>query len=317
MKTKLVITIDVEEKGEIWAGDYSDRDPDVSYLGNIDKLQSLFDKYGVRPTYLLSFPVLKNKKIVELFKKIEKDNRCKLGTHIHAWNTPPFEEQICERNTYLCNLDPVLSEKKLKNLAEKFEKEIYHKPSSHKFGRFGMDPEGLRILKKLGYNVDTSVTPFTNHPKGPDFSDFPVRPYFPSIGKKQKQLLEIPATIRFTRKDEKRWQMLFQFIKKKLPSFHIVGIIDILGICRRINLNPENSDFKRMKKISNILIKRKEPVLHMMFHSSNIVVGGTPYVKDKKMHNEFFERLENILDYLVNAKKVDSMSCTEFYEYTL
>jgi len=318
METKLIITIDVEEKGEIWNSEYSHKYPNINYLNRINKIQSLFNKYDVKPTYLLNFPVLKDKKVVEIFKDIEVRGECELGTHIHVWNTPPFEEENSVENTFLCNLNKKLIKKKLISIFNKFNNQIRHNPFSHKSGRYGLGSEELKILREIGYKVDTSVLPFKKFIKGSDFRDFPTNPYFPSmknIKKKghQKDILEIPITSRFTRKNEKKWQKLYNFIKYNIPNFHIIGVMEKLNICRKITLNPESFDFKNMRKISDSLIKRKEPVLHMMFHSSNIVVGGTPYVKNKKMYKEFFENLERILNYLVNKKNIKSMTCEEFY----
>ena len=54
MSTKVFITIDTEEDN--W-GDYNDTVGTVDNIMVLPKLQSLFDKYGAMPTYLINYPV--------------------------------------------------------------------------------------------------------------------------------------------------------------------------------------------------------------------------------------------------------------------
>ena len=205
---KLIITIDTEEEGRLWDGIYIRNSKITTHLEKVNMLQSLFNTYGVKPTYLINIPVLENPKAIKLLKQTEKNKQCELGTHIHSWNTPPIKEKICQENTYLCNLDKKLVEQKLIFLTNKFRKVIGHKPHTHKSGRYGLDTWGFTVLEKLGYKIETSITPHVTweNDGGPDFRDYPSKPYYPSLKNikyegEQRKILEIPATIRFTRKN--------------------------------------------------------------------------------------------------------------------
>ena len=67
----LVITIDAEEDN--WSR-YSATDNPVSNIERLIPLQQLFDEFGIRPTYLVSYPVATNPRSVEILKTILKSN---------------------------------------------------------------------------------------------------------------------------------------------------------------------------------------------------------------------------------------------------
>src|ERR671922_839019 len=101
MAIRLFITIDTEE--DEW-GEYQSSGHHVENVKQLSRLQEIFDHYGAVPTYLVTYPVVKNGHARELLGNILSRNRCEIGTHCHPWNTPPFEEELNKRNSMLCNL---------------------------------------------------------------------------------------------------------------------------------------------------------------------------------------------------------------------
>ena len=112
---KFIVTIDTEEDN--W-DKYSRSDNPVENLKKIIPLQKIFDRYGVRPTYLISYPVATDPGCIEILKCILDQGRCEIGTHCHPWNTPPFDEEINEHNSMLSNLPESLVLQKLQSLHE-------------------------------------------------------------------------------------------------------------------------------------------------------------------------------------------------------
>ena len=98
---KLIVTIDTEEDN--W-GSYNPTGNTVENIGYIRELQELFDKYDVKPTYLLTYPVATDDNSVSLLRGVMERGGCEIGTHCHPWNTPPFKEQTGPKNSMLCNL---------------------------------------------------------------------------------------------------------------------------------------------------------------------------------------------------------------------
>ena len=97
---KFIVTIDTEEDN--W-DKYSRTDNPVENLKKIIPLQKIFDRYGVRPTYLISYPVATDPKCIEILKSILDQGQCEIGSQCHPWNTPPFVEEINEHNSMLTN----------------------------------------------------------------------------------------------------------------------------------------------------------------------------------------------------------------------
>ena len=69
---------------------------------------------------------------------------------------------------------------KIKNLTELIENKLGVRPVSYRAARYGADLDTIKALQKLGYKVDSSVTPEMNWRSqgGPDHSRAPKQPYF-------------------------------------------------------------------------------------------------------------------------------------------
>src|SRR5262245_26219040 len=179
MMSTLIVTIDTEEEG-LWGGCYRRTGNTVENIQHVPRFQALCDGFGVRPTYLIDAAVVEDERAAGLLRKIQDDGRCEIGTHLHPWCNPPFEEEIVPRNSYLCNLPLPLQRAKLSWLTERIEERMARRPTAFRAGRYGLDIVGARLLEALGYAVDSSVIPFTSYSgeEGPDFSDAPQTPYF-------------------------------------------------------------------------------------------------------------------------------------------
>ena len=88
---KLIVTIDTEGDNQ-W--DYQSRKQvNLDNIKKIPYLQKLFDKYNVRPVYLVSYPVARDAESTGIIKQILKDKKCEVGGHFHPWSTPPIKEE--------------------------------------------------------------------------------------------------------------------------------------------------------------------------------------------------------------------------------
>src|SRR3989344_4183211 len=123
----LIITIDAEEDN--W-GSFSPTSYTLENIYKIPELQALFDKFNVKPAYLLTYPVATDKKAISIFKKILEHDKCEIGAHCHPWNTPPFEEETSARNSMMCNLSADLQYRKLQNLHETIKNNFGIEPVS-------------------------------------------------------------------------------------------------------------------------------------------------------------------------------------------
>jgi peptidoglycan/xylan/chitin deacetylase (PgdA/CDA1 family) len=291
MDKNLFVTIDTEIDNPKGRADFP---YSLNNIGGIPKLQELFKKYGVKPTYLITYPVAANKESIDILKKAMSEGT-EIGAHLHPWTCPPFESEE-EKTEQGYPHNSKLEEEKLIELTRAIKEAFGIKPVSYRAGRYGIDENSIEILKKHGYKIDCSVTPTMNwsNDKGPNFSKIKNSDPYDWNG-----ILEIPITIR---------------IKKGLTLFNKLSpmqkaILKKLDLYKTVWLRPSVSSFSDMKWI---IENNESDVLNMMFHSNELMQGTSPYTKDEKKAEEFWKRLDNILDYLVNEQKVKSKTLCEY-----
>jgi hypothetical protein len=312
---KLIVSIDTEEDN--WAR-YSAADNPVENIERLVSLQKLFDQYGVRPTYLTSYPVATNPRSVEILKGLLDKGNCEIGMHCHPWNTPPFEEEINDYNSMLCNLPEPLALKKLSVLHEAICENLDLIPESFRAGRWGFSSAVARALRTLGYRVDTSVTPFTDWGQyfGPNFSSFRLHPYrFDpddiAAPKAKGALLEIPATVGFLQSSFERCQKWTKYLESDVcKKFRLKGVFSKLRLLNKVWLSPELADAKAMIRLAKRMESMNFPCLNMSFHSTTLMAGLSPFVVTNDDEAGFLQRIEDFFAY-ASAIGMKSLTLSE------
>jgi hypothetical protein len=297
---KLIVTIDTEEDN--W-GQYDLTDYTLENIEKIDVLQELFDRYGVTPTYLVTYPVATDNGAIYRLRRIMEDGRCEIGTHCHPWNTPPFEEARNDRNSMLCNLAEDLQYKKIGTLHQAITRNFGVVPTSFRAGRWGFGESTACCLSQLGYKVDSSIMAFQNWKvyEGPDYSDL-----FPRAFTWEKNeglrigpyagLLEMPATAGFTQRNFKLCNQVWQLLGGELPcKLHLRGFLDRLGMLNKIWLSPETSSARQMVKLTTSMMHQGYDIVNMFFHSTALKAGLSSFVKTREDEDRFLRRIEEFL----------------------
>lgn len=319
MTAALIVTIDTEEEGR-WSGSYRRHGNTVENIGHMGPFQALCDEFDIRPTYLIDAPVVDDDRSAEFFRGLQEGQRCEVGTHIHPWCNPPFDEEINRRNTYLCNLPEPLQRAKLTWLTERIEHRIGRRPTSFRAGRYGLDIAGAKILAELGYFVDSSVIPFTSYAAedGPDFSQAPTTPYFIAgddlrVPQNAGILLEVPMSIGYSRVDfERRHALQAAVAQSWLRRFRAEGILDRLGLVHRIKFSPEQADAPDMMRLADNYLARGAPAMVMMFHSSSLMPGNSPYVRSTADLHRFLDRMRTTFEHCLHRKKMEPRTLSGF-----
>jgi len=316
---KLIITIDTEEDN--WEKRSSDGAV-ITHLDGILELQEIFDRLSFRPTYLITYPMATDKDIIKTLGDIEGSGRCEIGNHCHPWNTPPFEEEITERNSMLCNLPSALQYKKIKTLHDVIVKNFSITPLSFRCGRWGYCGKVAANLEKLGYRVDSSITSFTDWSEyqGPDFSHMAPDSFWFSpddIFAKDSHgsLLEVPATAGFLQENFKRSNAVLKTIKNSpLKKLRMKGVLHKAGLVNQISLSPELASFDNMKGLTKTMIKKGYRLINMFFHSPSLKEGLSPFVRTKDDKARF---LSTIAEYLrfASGEGVESITLAEAEKY--
>lgn len=297
---KLVVTVDVEEDqwGIVPHGGATARN-----VHRLPMLQKLLNEFGIIPTYLLSYPVMRDPYAVEIIREIFEAGECEIGAHCHPWNTPPYEEPLTKHNSMLCNLSPTLQFQKLQRLHEAIQDNVGVAPLAFRSGRWGFDAEVARNIMRLGYRIDTSVTPYTSwaQASGPDFSCVSPQPYSftPDVlpdGSFSDILTEIPATIGYLHGEFgacAEWVKMLSW--RPLRGFKLSSLLSRLHLLRKVWLSPEMETPAKMMQLVRQMRSQNYELLNLVFHSSALLSGCGPFVRSQSDEHVFMRRLRTFL----------------------
>ncbi len=303
---KLVITIDTEEDN--WGG-YNAEEYTLANILKVPALQDLFDKFSVKPTYLITYPVATDERSLTVLRGIQERNRCEIGAHCHPWNTPPLEEEKTDVNSMLCNLAPDLQYRKLSTLHETIKKNLGSSPVSFRSGRWGYSKDVAKNLHSLGYIIDTSISSYTDWSfyHGPDFTDTTPKPYrFATenifLESLDGPMVEIPATVGFLQQNFTLSNALLKMLSKKLVNkLRLVGVLSRLHLLNKVWLSPELSDAKSMIGLTELMLKKNYSLVNMSFHSTSLMAGLSPFVRTKDDEKSFLQRISDYLSFIKDS----------------
>ncbi len=244
-------------------------------------LQPAFESVSAVPTYLLTVEVMEDEESARALQSLP--GSYEFGTHLHAAFIEPekkhFDYAGVDSPDFQCSYAPDIEYQKLANLSNLFERRFGYRPTSFRAGRYGASGDSINALEKLGYLVDTSVTPYLRwqEPNAQvDFRRAPEQPYFPAAGKiaesgQERAILEVPVTMKPRLLRGPRW------------------------------FRPWFSDVEQMKRIVRYQLSRHRGkrivVLNMMFHSMEIIPAATPYPQSDADVQRFVDDMVEVLDW--------------------
>lgn len=308
----LIVSIDTEEDMPNWV---PQRITTVRNILALPRLQELLGKYNITSNYLIDQPILEDNQSVSFFRNLVKNERCELGAHIHSWNSPPLtSDEKSGKASYLSECEKEVVRKKINNYNKLFVDKMGFSPLSYRGGRFGLNADILTVLSEYGYKVDSSVAPLMNYSAdgGPNFRDFMLFPHWVQSAE-GRLILELPVTIALVH----AFRLSFKKLYFRIPEWtKIRGAMHRLNIARLLWLRPTTFNLQEMRQLADyVLDVLNVPVLNIMFHSSEVCAGCSPYNKTEKDVNNFFDRLEGIIAYLVQERNVQSVGMTEFANF--
>ncbi|HLJ10126.1 MAG TPA: hypothetical protein VKU82_03000, partial [Planctomycetaceae bacterium] len=89
-------------------------------------------------------------------------------------------------------------------------------------------------------------------------------------------------------------------------------IVDRLGLARRIKFSPEQADALDMARLADNYMARQAPAIVLMFHSSSLLPGASPYVKTAGDLEKFFGRLRATFEHCLGKRRMTSATLTSF-----
>ncbi|MDP2902548.1 MAG: polysaccharide deacetylase family protein [Methylovulum sp.] len=294
----LCVVIDTEEEFN-WKAPLRRDAISVKNIAHQEKAQRIFARYSIKPTYVIDYPVANQADGIQPLKAFYDDKLCDIGAHLHPWVTPPFTEIVNNRNSFPGNLSYEQEYEKLKILTQTIADNFGFSPTIYKAGRYGVGPNTTDILTKLGYAIDCSVVPHTNFNaiEGPDFSMLPLTPYWFA----QDSLFEVPLSfnyVGFLSKSGNRLQSIIT--QQPLVKLRIPAIFSRLGLFERIRLSPEGHSFDELKRLTLSMLKQGHKVFCLTYHSSTLMLGGSPYVKNEIELEAFLKTIEQYCNFFAS-----------------
>jgi len=305
----LVVVVDTEAEFD-WARQRPRRAIGVTSVKLQMQVQRIFERYEVRPTYVLDYPVSSTPEGYEFIRSLYRAGGCVIGAHLQPWDNPPFSEQKTDENSYPGNLPFELEREKLIRLTTSIEENVGVRPRIYKAGRYGVGRATAQILGELGYEIDMSVVPGTDLSRkfGPDFTHCRAGPYWFGT---DPALLEIPLSIGYTGLLADTGPMAYALtMNERLKTFHVPGILARLRLIERISLTPEGVSFEEQRRLTRVLLRKGHRIFNYTYHSPSLVPGNTPYVKSEADLRAFLGRIERYLEFF--AEEISGRAATPF-----
>jgi hypothetical protein len=309
----LLVAIDTEGDNQ-WSPD-ARRRPTYDNIYAIGRLHDFFARHGVRPTYVITYPVARDARSAEVLRGLLARQDCEIGAHHHAWETPPCSPDDVARHPYALSLPMDQFDAQLASLTTAITEAVGTPPVSYRSGRFGFSAAHVSSLEQQGYLVESSVAPlfYEAHKQGPDFVGAPLTPYYLAYDDATRpgtsNLLELPISAALNRRVPaavERWygRAPWPYTTKRM--------LRLLRVARVQWLRPSYSSAEDMIALARSIAARGVPILNLLFHSSEAIVGGSPYNKTQGELDAFFERLSKVLTYATRELRAEPMTFAEF-----
>jgi hypothetical protein len=305
------VLIDAEEDFD-WRRPVQGVAYDLGGMRTLSDLHAILGAYGAVPTYLLTYPVLRDADIVAALRGRLARGQCRLGIQLHTWVTPPFGEGTDARDSFAANLTEAQEEQKLLALMRLFRDAFGEPPTMFRAGRYGLGPNTPALLEKHGFQVDTSLAPRTSFGDegGPDFSAEEFSAFW--FGR-ARRLLELPLCRSIVGWGGGAAARAYRRLAVARPptgpaprpvSRVVPALLAWSRCAERVTLSPEGNDVAAIGRLVTSLLGRGERVLALSLHSSSLSVGGNPYVRSRADLHRFYDRLSATLDMLAGRHAV-------------
>lgn len=313
-KPTLVVLIDVEEEFD-WTKPFSSDNRSVKALTRLPAVHELFRKHGITPTYLVDYPIVDAPEGAKMFREWHAKGECVIGTQLHPWVNPPFEEEVGIRNSYPGHLPQTLEFAKLETLTRKIEETCGVKPVIYRAGRYGLGPHSIDAMERLGYLIDTSIVPYTDFrsQQGPNYADYSPDPFW--FGR-ARSILELPLSRGFAGPLRHIGSMTQKWLVTRLARrARLSGVFARLGLLERVTLTPEGITIEEMKRLTMEGLADGRKIFTFSFHSPSLFPGSTPYVRTEDDAARFVKAIDDYLEFFMRELKGEGKTPLQLLEH--
>ena len=289
-KPRLLMTVDTEEAFD-WS-DFAAPDAEVAPPRDIAPFQAICEKWGVKPLYFITMPLLQSKATVTFFRDLVARGKADVGIHQHQWTITDDDAFAGEYYSWQCNLPPDVESEKLSTLADVFEQAFGFRAISHRAGRYGVSARSYLSLGKVGIRYDFSPSPAFDFSAGggPTFIGMSNNPFLVSTPDGKICVTPVSGARAINRTSLFLPQPSTPGFLKPLPR-----LIDKFS--SPLRLTCEQARITELKSLARRLIADKAPVLTFSFHSTTLTPGANPYAPDVSSVSQSLSLIDAFLEH--------------------
>jgi len=272
--TRFTVFVDTEEEFD-WSQPLRRENRATQAMRALPEMHALFAAHRVPATYMVDHPIVTCPMSVEILREMLADGRSAIGTQLHPWVNPPFEEAVVPHNSFVGNLPRALEAAKLAVLTGAIASAFGRRPVMFRAGRYGIGPNSLSLLAAEGYRVDTSMRSGYDYSAegGPDFTAIGNHGFWTG----EAGQAELPLTTIYTGAARSGGAGLYGALGH-VPRGR--GVAARLGLLARVALTPEEMPVELALEAIRIAAGKGARMLLFSYHSPSAAPGYTPYVRD-------------------------------------
>ena len=269
---RFVVFVDTEEEFD-WGQPLARENRSVSAVAALPAAQARFAASGVPLALMVDHPIATDPRAIDLIGPLLTGGTA-VGTQLHPWVNPPFDEALTPANSFAGNLPRELEAAKLTALTDAITDAFGTRPTAYRAGRYGLGPASFDLLAAHGYRLDSSMRPGFDYASegGPDFSALGNQAF--RVG----GIVELPLTTVFTGAARSGGMKLYQ-AAGRIPKGR--AVLARSGLFQRIPLTPEGIPVREALEAIRVALGEGVRVLSFAFHSPSLEPGHTPYVRDE------------------------------------
>ena len=315
-----VITIDTEaDYGPGWVGATPESYRNLLELERV--LLPITERWGAPVTLLLSGDVIERDAPSRLCEELSRKQGWELGAHLHGEFEEPQRRHLSPAGVRLKDMQCLYSQEmehgKMAGIHGRFTRRFGYPPRSFRAGRYGVSERTLQICSQLGYCVDSSVVPGVRFEEDGAVLDFRGHSVHPSlVDDPAGAIVEIPITVKPPVVRNRHGGSGGTNGGQELRAIGRNGLARRLGAGARhwaarlapkwvkalrkpVWLRPTYSSSAEMAAVLRWLVRDRSErpiVANMMFHSNELLPGGSPYYTTEQQVRDFVERTTAVLD---------------------
>lgn len=289
--TRFTVLVDTEEEFD-WSAPFTRGAHGVSAMAALPAAHRRFADRGVPLTYMIDYPIATDARARDMLAALLADGVSAVGTQLHPWVNPPFDEALTPANSYAGNLPAAIEAAKLDVLTDAITRAVGVRPIAYRAGRYGIGRNTLRLLAERGYRVDSSMRSRYSYAAdgGPDFAAIGNAAFRAGPA---GEMLELPLTTIHTGRLRGGGTRLYRALGA-VPRGR--GLFARCGLLSRVALTPEDMPLRDALEAIAVALGEGLRLLNFAFHSPSLAPGHTPYVRDAADLARFHAWWDAVLD---------------------